>query len=311
MVPDPRTGAHHEHQFLRHRLRCPPARPLVRGHDRRRVRPQPDVQGWCRDGRAGGHDLRARQPAPAGRPDRCRPVAAARQRRRTEPGFAPSDRRHGRRREDQGVHRLVRRVRRPRPLRSVTPMDTWATRIQSARAERVAAMAAEEQTIRDADRARRASPGADEPAAHLRRLGARPAGCSPTRVDTCGVSAGRSPAVWDRVEHAMWARGWRTTHDRTDAWHLCRGNLPVVMVDFTAGLHEVSPAPGGDLNIRDPYALVGRVRAKYGDDGVDDLWLSLINGGRVYVGDRLDEQELAAHARSALDGTNAETRPAR
>lgn len=198
-------------------------------------------------------------------------------------------------------------------------MDTWATRIQSARAERVAAMAAEEQTIRDAVTS-------GTPIAHVARaLGqtnrqriydvlerGRQAVVQPEWTPVVYLrGAGRSQAVWDRVEHAMWARGWRTTHDRTDAWHLCRGNLPVVMVDFTAGLHEVSPAPGGDLNIRDPYALVGRVRAKYGDDGVDDLWLSLINGGRVYVGDRLDEQELAAHARSALDGTNAETRPAR
>lgn len=57
--------------------------------------------------------------------------------------------------------------------------------------------------------------------------------------------------VWDRVKEAMWRRGWCTVLDRTAAWHLSRGRVPVILVDFSARTH-------GDLK-------VGLVRAKFGE----------------------------------------------
>lgn len=63
------------------------------------------------------------------------------------------------------------------------------------------------------------------------------------------------------VEHAMWARGWRTTVDRTAAWHLARGGMTVILCDFSAAFDGLA---------QDTVHL-GRVRARYADDGTTEL----------------------------------------
>lgn len=64
---------------------------------------------------------------------------------------------------------------------------------------------------------------------------------------------GQPQDIWERVETAMWARGWRTVRDRTTAWHLARGGTPVVLVDFTSELDGLAV----------DWITVGRVRARY------------------------------------------------
>lgn len=81
--------------------------------------------------------------------------------------------------------------------------------------------------------------------------------------------AGCGDSIWVHVVDAMHARGWVTIRDRTAAWHLARGGMEVMFCDFSsirAELHATT-------------VTVGRVRAKYGDDG--DMELPLISGGEL------------------------------
>lgn len=91
--------------------------------------------------------------------------------------------------------------------------------------------------------------------------------------------AGIPPQAWTRVERAVRARGFRTTHDRLAAWHLCRGGTPVVLIDFSDDLDDNPPAPGGGhWHGYNRFTRVGLCRARYGDD--EHLELVLLNGGR-------------------------------
>jgi hypothetical protein len=47
--------------------------------------------------------------------------------------------------------------------------------------------------------------------------------------------AGAPTAVWDDIETAMHRRGLMVVKDRQQAWHLARGGIPVVIVDFSTG----------------------------------------------------------------------------
>lgn len=67
-----------------------------------------------------------------------------------------------------------------------------------------------------------------------------------------GPGAGKS--TWSALTAAAAARGWISTRDRTQAWHLARGGLPIVMLDFP------------DVDLDQPGAVTitaGRVVAKY------------------------------------------------
>lgn len=144
-------------------------------------------------------------------------------------------------------------------------MNAWAQRIQQARDARIAAMAAEEQIVRDA--AADGQTPTDLAAAYGTKgrqriyaiLRANPAApqppAMPATVYLRGAGCGQS--IWDRVEPAMWARGWDTLHDRTTAWHRARGGMTVVFCDF-------SSADGQGLSLE--TVTVGRVRAKWGQD---------------------------------------------
>jgi len=61
--------------------------------------------------------------------------------------------------------------------------------------------------------------------------------------------AGVDPATWAQVVDAMHTRGWPVVRDRTQAWHLARGRVPVVLVDIT----HAQPS-------------VGLVKARYDDN---------------------------------------------
>lgn len=71
--------------------------------------------------------------------------------------------------------------------------------------------------------------------------------------------------TWEQIKRAMWRRGWHTTLSRGDAWHLARGRVPLILVDFSARSSD-------DVK-------VGLVRAVYGDNGKADL--PLISGGSI------------------------------
>lgn len=58
-------------------------------------------------------------------------------------------------------------------------------------------------------------------------------------------------AAWDRLVPALHARGFSVVRDRTTAWHLARGGVPVVFIDVS-----LSPELGTQM-------VVGRVRARY------------------------------------------------
>lgn len=47
--------------------------------------------------------------------------------------------------------------------------------------------------------------------------------------------AGATTQTWRQVQAAMHARGLVTMRDRKQAWHLARGGVPVILVDFSAG----------------------------------------------------------------------------
>lgn len=71
-----------------------------------------------------------------------------------------------------------------------------------------------------------------------------------------------SDEEWDTIKEAIWARGWHTIVQRTEAWHLARGRLPVVLVDFSTrdtdeirvGLVTAKHGDDGELQLRTPYA---------------------------------------------------------
>lgn len=102
--------------------------------------------------------------------------------------------------------------------------------------------------------------------AEVAALGEGPTRPSLTPVVYLRGAGVRQPA-WDRIERAMWARGWDTTHDRTSAFHLARGGVPVVLVDFTSQL------PNG---LSRGVITVGRVRARYRDDHEEGTLVDLL-----------------------------------
>lgn len=75
--------------------------------------------------------------------------------------------------------------------------------------------------------------------------------------------AGAAQATWDELKQALWGRGWYTVLSRTEAWHLTRGRMLMLMVDF-------SERSNGEVK-------VVRVRAKFGDDGTS-MELPVIGG---------------------------------
>lgn len=85
--------------------------------------------------------------------------------------------------------------------------------------------------------------------------------------------AGVKAPAWDRIERAMWSRGWDTTHDRTTAWHLARGGVPLVLVDFSA-----TRGDGAQARV----VTVARLRARWDDesgDGPREMDLPIVAGG--------------------------------
>lgn len=95
-------------------------------------------------------------------------------------------------------------------------------------------------------------------------------------------------ADWDTMKEAMWARGWHTIVQRTEAWHLARGRLPVVLVDFST---------------RDPDEIrVGLITAKHGDDGALQLrtpYAQVVPTPRSETGER-DAEAIAILAANTL-----------
>ncbi len=81
--------------------------------------------------------------------------------------------------------------------------------------------------------------------------------------------AGCGDSIWTHVVDAMHARGWVTIRDRTQAWHLARGGMEVMFCDFSSTRAELHATT----------VTVGRVRARYADDG--DMELPLISGGEL------------------------------
>ena len=92
--------------------------------------------------------------------------------------------------------------------------------------------------------------------------------------------AGVGSATWAQITTAMQARGWIVIRDRTQAWHLARARVPVVMIDIS------STRP-----------TVGRVRARYTD--AHDQALPLADD-RVVL-DSLDPDQLALAVIEHLD----------
>lgn len=229
--------------------------------------------------------------------------------------------------------------------------DPAAERIRAARDAAHAAHAAFEQTVRDAVTSGDATPSDVARALGTRNrqrvyaiLGRGDNGDEPRRPSLPPVvylrGQGMSSGTWRRVEHAMWARGWVTVRDRTDAWHLARGGVPVVLCDFSASLDDSEPTPdGGALVGYHRYVVVGQVRARWEDTTVTaevgDLlpsaerarlirdraeWLStriettrtemdlpMISGGRSdepWQHGHLDEQALARLVGHLVDSTS-------
>lgn len=121
--------------------------------------------------------------------------------------------------------------------------------------------------------------------------------------------AGIDPEAWTRVERAVRARGFHTTHDRLSAWHLCRGGTPVVVVDFSAelrGHHDGLPTEhGGGYVGEEQFIRIGLTHAKYHDGPWgQEMLLVMVNGGDRYEpwadGMRLDEGIVARLATEVL-----------
>lgn len=102
--------------------------------------------------------------------------------------------------------------------------------------------------------------------------------------------AGCGDSDWDRIVTAMHARGWVTIKDRTSAWHLARGGMPIVFCDFSCvhvGLYATT-------------VTVGRVRAKYGDGG--DMELPLFSGGELPRPEYFDKDAINTMGRAGAIG---------
>lgn len=69
--------------------------------------------------------------------------------------------------------------------------------------------------------------------------------------------AGVDSGTWTAVTSALHGRGWVVVRDRTQAWHLARGRVPVVLVD-----------------ISQQRPTVGRVKARYNDAQEPELPLT-------------------------------------
>lgn len=52
--------------------------------------------------------------------------------------------------------------------------------------------------------------------------------------------AGAPSETWQQVQAAMNARGLVTVRDRKQAWHLARGGVPMILLDFSAGAGTVT-----------------------------------------------------------------------
>lgn len=70
--------------------------------------------------------------------------------------------------------------------------------------------------------------------------------------------AGAPSATWEAIRNAIHALDIATTPDRTTAWHLARGGIPVVLVDFSSD--------AGAL-----YAVDARYRVRVGPKPVAKL----------------------------------------
>ncbi|MEV0649954.1 hypothetical protein AB0I28_32325 [Phytomonospora sp. NPDC050363] len=152
----------------------------------------------------------------------------------------------------------------------MTTLD-WAQRIREATAATAAAKAVEEQTIRDAvllgGLSRTAAAKATGAGSNRNRvgriLGESPDGGEPTEPAAVPVvyvnGTGRGSETHQRVERAMWARGWGTVTNRDTAWHLARGGTPVVKCWYGTDLDRSVGAIDG----RERYVIVARVRARY------------------------------------------------
>lgn len=123
--------------------------------------------------------------------------------------------------------------------------------------------------------------------------------------------AGMPAAVWQRLIAEVTSRGWLHVTGRTQAFHLARGGVPVVLCDFSRD-NDATDGPwyGYDMKV-----TVGRVRARYGqeptgpepEDVAATFELPLTNGGRVdrpYVaagdGKTLDVSAVAGLIAAAL-----------
>ncbi|WP_280502022.1 hypothetical protein [Nocardia farcinica] len=162
-----------------------------------------------------------------------------------------------------------------------------AARIQAAQQAAQQAQAVFEQTIRDEIHADHITPSDAARALGTRNrqrvyaiLGRGPDGSDPTPpAHTPAIylrGRGCGQRTWKAVESAMWARGWATTRDRTTAWHLARGGVPVVLCDFSSEWDGLAT----------DEVTVGRVQARYSDDG--QMELPLVSGGRRGTPERHD-----------------------
>lgn len=160
-----------------------------------------------------------------------------------------------------------------------TTQTAPADQIARARARQITATTAVEQTVRDliADEAITVTDAATALGA-TRQLAYRILGDeTPAELTQPALTpvvylrgAGQSDAAWERIERAMWARGWHTVHDRTTAWHAARAGIPVVLVNFSQ-----PELDGGSMTI-------ARVRARVGDAGTGNPQeLPIEIGGRV------------------------------
>lgn len=110
----------------------------------------------------------------------------------------------------------------------------------------------------------------------------------PPVIFLCG--AGHKQPVWDRVEQAMWRRGWDTTKARKAAWHLARGGLDVVLCDFSA------TAGGRPRNVITVGLLAAEYDVEKHGENTRETLLSRVTGGqhpRPVRDGELDEHELA------------------
>lgn len=170
---------------------------------------------------------------------------------------------------------------------TATTDTTWPQRVAAAHQASVDARAAEEQTIRDAAKHGTSPTDIAEALGDRRnrqrvyailKRGADGGEPTPPQLTPLVylIGGGRKERTWKRVESAMWARGWATTHDRTDAWHAARGGVPTVELNFSTSCDR----SGGAFYGYHLYVAVHRVRARWQEDP--------ITGGR-----EMDFQHLA------------------